>query len=715
MAKKLVIVESPAKARTIGRILGSNYTIKASVGHVRDLPKSQLGVDVEHDFNPKYLVPREKKAVIKDLKAAAKDASSLYLATDPDREGEAIAWHLVQAINADGLKVQRVVFHEITPEAIKAAFAEPRQINAELVNAQQTRRILDRLVGYMISPLLWRKVRGRLSAGRVQSVAVRMIVEREREIEAFVPQEYWSIKANLSKQPLPGKKSTKRDVFTAALVGRSGEKEKLEIPNEAVARKLEAALQNAGYSIADVRQKETLRQPSAPFTTSTLQQEAYRKLRFTAKRTMAVAQQLYEGLSVGTGGSVGLITYMRTDSTHVAASAQSEARSYIRERFGSDFVPGSPRFFTRKSKGAQEAHEAIRPTSVHREPAALAGRLTPEQLKLYELIWKRFVASQMEAARIDTMTVDVRADDAASGQAFLLRASGSAVKFEGFLALYSEGRDEGDAEDERHIALPLLTKGEVVDLLKLLPEQHFTAPPPRYTEASLVKALEEQGIGRPSTYAPTISTVLERGYVEKVERHLRPTELGCVVTDLLAEHFPDIINTGFTARMESELDEIAGGKASWVPVLREFYNPFSVAVERAAALMPERKIADEPAGENCELCGRPMVIKYGRYGKFVACSGFPECRKSKPFLTKIGVSCPKCGADIVQRKTKGRRMFYGCSQYPQCDFTSWDKPVAQRCQQCGGLMTARGRREAKCSDCGMVVPLSDAPRVELSA
>jgi DNA topoisomerase-1 len=693
MAKDLVIVESPTKAKTLSRFLGSRYSVRASLGHVRDLPKSQLGVDIEHGFTPKYLVPREKKELIKELRDAVKQARSVWLATDPDREGEAISWHLAEATGVEPTKVRRVVFHEVTKDAVTEAFRHPRAIDMELVNAQQARRILDRLVGYEISPLLWRKVKGRLSAGRVQSVALRLIVDREREVQAFVPTEYWTIEAELAKHRARGK----REHLRASLQSVWGANEKkLEIPNQERAAALVADLRPASFSVADVRRREAHRQPAPPFTTSTLQQEAARKLRFTAKRTMVVAQQLYEGIFLpDEGESVGLITYMRTDSTNVAASAQQEARAYIAQKYGGDFVPATPRVFTKKARNAQEAHEAIRPTSTFREPARLKAALTSEQFRLYELIWKRFVASQMEAAILDTTQVDIRATATPSGADYLLRANGSVIKFPGFLEVYREGTDDGEADDDGKQPLPELAVGEALDLIDLVPTQHFTQPPPRYTEATLVKALEEKGIGRPSTYAPTISTIVERGYVERVDRRLIPTELGVTVNDLLVQHFPDIVDVGFTAQLEEQLDDIASGEREWVPVLRDFYGPFHEEVERAAEAMPTVKVEDEPYGENCEKCGRPLVIKMGRFGRFIACSGFPTCRNAKPLLEKVGVRCPACGeGELVVRSSKKGRTFYGCDRFPACAFTVWDRPIAEPCPTCGGfqVQTANGPR-----------------------
>lgn len=686
MSKDLVIVESPAKAKTVSRMLGDGYSVKASIGHVRDLPRTGLGVDVKKGFVPNYQVPRGKRAVVRELKEAAKKAFSVYLATDPDREGEAISWHLVQAAELDSMPLRRVVFHEITKEALAEAFRHPREIDMDLVNAQQARRILDRLVGYKISPLLWQKVRRGLSAGRVQSVALRIIVDREREIEGFIPQEYWSIDAEL-------KKITDEESFIATLLGFV-DGTKLEIGSEEQAGGIAAELREASYVVAQVRKKEVSRQPAPPFTTSTLQQEGWRKLRFTAQHTMAIAQQLYEGLPIGDEGSVGLITYMRTDSVRVASSALAETRAYVKQKYGANFLPPRPRTFARRAKGAQEAHEAIRPTSVRREPASIRRYLTRDQFRLYQLIWKRMVASQMSPALLDTTSVDIEAKNEKS---YLLRATSSVIKFPGFTIIYSEGKDE--AEEEEGKRLPDLTKGEPLKLLALFPKQHFTQPPPRYTEATLVKALEERGIGRPSTYAPILSTIQERGYVERAEGRFHPLELGFLVSDLLTEHFPKIVDLGFTAQMEEGLDQIARGERQWVPFLQDFYHPFEKTLKTAEQRMEKVKVVGEPTDETCSLCGRPMVIKLGRYGRFLACSGYPECKNTKPLLVKIGVKCPKCGGELVQRRTKRRRTFYGCAKYPDCDFTTGEKPIPQPCPQCGGLLVMRGKKMARCTKC----------------
>jgi len=631
MAKELVIVESPAKARTLTRILGKHFNVKSSLGHVRDLPPNRLGVDVKNGFAPKYVILKEKRKVVKELKEAAEKAAVVYLATDPDREGEAISWHLIKAVELKTIPVHRVVFHEITEEAIKEAFHQPRQIDMNLVNAQQARRILDRLVGYKISPLLWRKVKSRLSAGRVQSVALRMIAEREREIENFVPQEYWTIEVELAKiAALDDKVSS----FKAKLAGLKDGERKLEIHRQEEAEQIASQLRVANYFVAKVSKKRISRHPTSPFTTSTLQQEAWRKLHFTAQRTMKIAQQLYEGLSVGEEGVTGLITYMRTDSTKVAESAIKETRAYIRGKYGAGFLPPRPRLFVKKAKGAQEAHEAIRPTKVSREPNLIKPYLTPDQAKLYELIWKRMVASQMADALFDTTTIEIEAKEPLEGRSYILKATGSIPHFLGFLILYSEGKDEVESEEEGKAPLPALAKGDELRFLDLFPEQHFTQPPPRYNEATLVKALEEKGIGRPSTYAPIISTLRERGYVERKEGRFHPLELGLVVNDLLVGHFSEIVNIDFTARMEEQLDEIARGEENWVGVIGEFYTPFDEMLQKATIQIPKVKVADETTNEICPQCGRAMVIRMGRYGKFIACSGYPKCKMTKPLNIK---------------------------------------------------------------------------------
>jgi len=693
---KLVIVESPAKARTVGRFLGKGFTVKASVGHVRDLLHSQLSVDVEHDFAPKYRVPNEKRPVVKEIQALAKSHAEIYLATDPDREGEAIAWHLLESAKIESKRTQRVVFHEITEPAINEAFSHPRAIDMDLVDAQQARRILDRLVGYNLSPLLWRKVRSRLSAGRVQSVALRLVVEREREIDAFVPVEYWSIAAELRPEKI-------KDTFIARLAKMDGEDPVLGKQTEV--QPILVDMESAAYVISKIKRGERRRKPSAPFTTSTMQQEASRRLGYTARRTMALAQQLYEGIDLG-DGAVGLITYMRTDSTNVAESAQSEARQFIAERYGDKFLPPEPPKYLTKSKGAQEAHEAIRPTSVMRQPDSIKEFLNRDQLRLYQLVWQRFVASQMEAAVFNTLSVEVTAKSVA--HEYLLRASGSTVQFPGFLVVYEEAKDEDKAseEDEEDTRIPAgILEGQSQRLVRLLPEQHFTQPPPRYTEATLVRTLEEYGIGRPSTYAPILSTIQQRGYVLREGKRLSPTETGILVNDLITEHFPEVVDVGFTAKMEEDLDLIAEGKREWVESIREFYGPFAEQVALAEKNMPEMNMGPEPIGRICPECGHELVIRWGRYGKFISCSGFPDCRHTEAWLEKIGVLCPKDQGDIVERKTRKGRTFYGCANYPNCDFTSWKLPLAHPCPECGGLLVIANKNQAQCTQCETVFPL----------
>jgi DNA topoisomerase-1 len=698
---KLVIVESPAKARTVGRFLGKDYTVKASVGHVRDLLRSQLSVDVDNDFAPKYRVPNEKRAVVKEIKSLADQAAEVYLATDPDREGEAIAWHLMESARIDPKVTRRVVFHEITEPAIAEAFSHSRGIDMALVDAQQARRVLDRLVGYNLSPLLWRKVRSRLSAGRVQSVALRLVVEREREIEAFTPQEYWTIAAEF--RPENGRPPAEQQTFIARLAKINDADPVLE--SEEAVRPILEELEAASYTIARIKRGERRRNPAAPFITSTLQQEASRRLGYTARRTMALAQQLYEGIDIGQGGAVGLITYMRTDSTNVAELAQAEARQFIGERYGAKFVPETPPKYKTKAVGAQEAHEAIRPTSVLRQPEALKEHLNRDQFRLYQLIWQRFVASQMAPAVYDTLSVEVAGVHGAN--TYLFRASGSVVVFPGFLIVYEEARDEDQkGEEEETARIPAeLSEGQAQKLERLLPEQHFTQPPPRYSEATLVRALEEYGIGRPSTYAPILGTLQQRGYVVRDGKRLTPTETGVLVNDLLIEHFPDILDVGFTAQMEAELDRIAAGELDWVKVIREFYQPFSQKVVAAEEKMPEHNVGPEPIGRECPECGHELVIRWGRYGKFISCSNFPDCRYTEAWLEKIGVTCPKDGGEIVIRKTRKGRVFYGCANYPDCDFTSWKQPLPRPCPECGGLLVIADKQNAQCLQCEERFPL----------
>ncbi|HOT91615.1 MAG TPA: type I DNA topoisomerase [Anaerolineae bacterium] len=695
-AGKLVIVESPTKARTVGRFLGKGYTVKASVGHVRDLLRSQLSVDVENDFAPKYRIPNEKRAVVKELSKIVQRAEAVYLATDPDREGEAIAWHLSEVLNLPPRQTHRVVFHEITKEAVDEAFANPRDINMDLVNAQQARRILDRLVGYNLSPLLWRKVRSRLSAGRVQSVALRLIVEREREIEAFVPVEYWTLDAELASQASAG--ARKRPTFKARLARINGEE--VSLHSEAEVTPLLEALERAIYIVSKVKEGQRTRKPSAPYTTSTLQQEGSRKLGFTARRTMQIAQQLYEGIDVGGGELVGLITYMRTDSTNIAQSAQDEARRFIADTYGAEFLPPTPPVYKTRAKGAQEAHEAIRPTSVLRTPDGIKAHLTSEQYRLYDLIWRRFVASQMEAAVYDTLSVEILAGTE-TDKPYLFRASGSTLRFPGFLVVYEEAAAENNNEEQAEKAqqLPPLRVDELLDLIRLWPEQHFTQPPPRYSDASLIKTLEEYGIGRPSTYATILSTIEQRGYVRREARRYFPTETGFLVNDMLVENFPDLINVDFTARMESDLDNIAEGTQDWVTLVRDFYGPFQQTLARAEETIPVVEQV-EYVGRDCPECGAPLIVRWGRYGKFIGCSNFPTCRYTEPWLERIGVKCPRCAdGDIVEKRTRKSRIFYGCSNWPTCEFTTWKRPLPAPCPDCGGLLVIARKDTAQCLSC----------------
>lgn len=708
--KSLVIVESPAKARTVGQILGNKYVVTASQGHVRDLPKSKIGVDVEQDFEPSYVIMKDKQSLLTQIKKAGKEAKQVFLATDPDREGEAISWHLQTAADWGSLATppKRVVFHEITKEAVEEAFRNPREIDMQLVNAQQARRILDRLVGYQISPLLWRRVQRGTSAGRVQSVSLRMVVDREREIEAFIPVESWTIDNILRKA---GSEAIEKNQISASLHSVKGDRARISIPKEEDARRYQSELADADYKIAEVRKRDVRQRPSAPFTTSTMQQEAGRKLRFTAQRTMAVAQQLYEGLNVGSEGQIGLITYMRTDSTQVASTALEEVREYIQAKYGKDHLPAKPKVYTRAAKGAQEAHEAVRPTSIKRDPASLKDYLSGEQLNLYTLIWSRMLASQMEDARSEATTLNIDAVCKGTGAVYNFRASGSVLKFAGFRSVYMEGRDDSEETDDKN-SLPALAVGDALSCSKLDANQHFTEPLPRFTEATLIKAMEEKGIGRPSTYAPTIGTLVDRNYVERERNRLTPTKLGITITDLLTEYFTNIMDLDFTAKMEEELDDVSRGERDWVPMLGEFYGPFEEALSNADELMPKIRM-DEETDEVCDCggsdkcehtdtCGKPLVIKTGRFGRFMACTGFPECRNTKPILKKTGVSCPKpnCGGDIVERRARGRgRSFYGCSNYPDCDLILNQQPLPTPCPECAGLMVMKGRNNSACTNC----------------
>ena len=690
MAKNLVIVESPAKAKTIEKFLGGDYKVMSSYGHIRDLKKKDFGIDIENNFEPVYEIPTDKKKVVSELKSAAKTAQTVWLASDEDREGEAIAWHLLEAAQIEPKLSKRVVFHEITESAINDAFSHPREINMDLVDAQQARRVLDRLVGYSISPVLWEKVRSRLSAGRVQSVALRLIVEREREIEAFNPVEYWSIEAELHPQ---GKKTT----YTTKLA-KIDDKDP-ELKDKETVNGYLVEIEESPFTITRIKKSERRRKPSAPFITSTLQQEASRRLGYTARKTMMLAQQLYEGLEVGEGAPTGLITYMRTDSTNVAEVAVQEARSFIQQTYGGDFLPPTPPQYKTRAVSAQEAHEAIRPTSVVRQPEKIKEFLSNDQFKLYQLVWQRFVASQMESAVYDTLSVDVTA--AGKQHNYLFRASGSTIKFPGFLIVYEEAVDEDQkSEEPENIRIPAgLEEGQKQELMRLVPEQHFTQPPPRYTEASLVQVLEEYGIGRPSTYAPILSTIQQRGYVLREAKRLSPTETGILVNDLVVEHFPDIVDLKFTANMEAELDQVADGSVEWKKVIREFYEVFEPTVKKAQAEMPVSKTEPEKIGRLCPECNHDLVIRWGRYGKFISCSNFPACRHTEALLEKIGVTCPKDGGEVVLRKTRKGRIFFACGNYPNCDFTSWKRPVSTPCPKCGGMLVIANKKEVQCSQC----------------
>lgn len=690
MSNNLIIVESPTKSKTITKFLRGGYTVKASMGHLRDLKKSTLSVDVEHDFKPEYINIRGKGDLIRELKTAAAKADKVYLATDPDREGEAISWHLAHILGIDEKEPCRIAFHEITSSAVKDALKHPRTIDMDMVDAQQTRRIIDRLVGYKLSPLLWRKVRKGLSAGRVQSVAVKIIADRDKEIEAFVPEEYWTLKVKLREEE-------KAPIFEADVVKKDGAKLELHTADETVA--VENDLQQASYSVLSAVKKPVTRRPPAPFTTSTLQQEAAHRLNFTTRRTMLVAQQLYEGVSIGRT-SVGLITYMRTDSTRLAAEALTSIRSFVDQLFGPEYCPAKPNFFSNKNN-AQDAHEAIRPTSITRTPSEVEKYLTKEQYRLYKLIWDRTMACQMAPAKYDQTTLQIAARN------YELKASGSVMTFDGFMRL----ADKKDIKKEGSGPVPYIEPGHSLVLHKVEHGvQHFTEPPASYTEASLVKKMEEEGIGRPSTYAPIIQTIQSRGYVVKDGKKLVATDLGKKVVDLLTTYFGSIINIPYSAEMETELDEIAEHKEDKLTVLRKFYGPFEALLEKADKVIPKDPPPLEKSGVICEKCGREMVIREGRYGKFLACPGFPECRNTKPLLEKIGVKCPLCGGDITVRHTRTNKVFYGCSNYPDCKFTSWDKPTNETCPKCGHMLLEHAERGGKvrlvCSnpDCEDALP-----------
>ena len=760
MSKPLVIVESPTKIKTLNKVLGQQYTVAATVGHIKDLPEKEMGVDIENGFKPKYRTIAGKQKVIKNLKASAGDAQDIYLAPDPDREGEAIAWHAAEVLKQKGRRFYRVLFHELTPNAIKDALAHPEKLDANKYEAQQARRILDRLVGYQISPLLWKKVKGSLSAGRVQSVAVKIICDRERAIQAFEPEEYWSITARLAGRTPPP--------FSAKLVRQGGKK--ASIPNGRAAQDILDRLSDAAFAVQQVVKKTTRRNPQPPFTTSKLQQEAIRRLRFSARKTMVVAQQLYEGVELEKGETVGLITYMRTDSTRISEEAAREALQLVRERFGKDYVLDKPRSFKNRKK-AQDAHEAIRPTSVYHTPESVKPYLQPDQLALYELIWKRFVASQMQPALIDQIKLSIKAADC------VFAANGSSVKFPGFMTLYTSADEDARRQKEKDQEnIPDLPEGTPLELQELAPKQHFTAPPPRFSEASLVKELEENGIGRPSTYASILSTIRDKGYVELIKGYFRPSELGFIVNDLIVQNFPDIFNVEFTAHMEDNLDRIEQNEAEALTVLEEFYAPFKAKLDQAdegminikgvgfpteltcpqcgsrlhikvgkngpfiacsaypdcdysrdyerdekGRIQPVEPAADLPSDKTCEKCGRPMVIKHGRYGEFLACTGYPECKHTESLTNgqsgrSTGIACPEpgCTGELVERKSRRGKVFYGCNRFPDCTYAIWDKPVARTCDACGAPFmvektTKRDGRFYACvaKDCGNRVPVVD--------
>ena len=664
--KNLVIVESPSKAKTIGKFLGRSYKVVASLGHIRDLPKSRMGVDVENNYHPDYISIRGKGDVIKELRKDAKNAKAIYLASDPDREGEAIAWHVSNILKLDDKQKNRVTFNEITKDAVKEAFKEPRTINMDLVDAQQARRVLDRLVGYSISPILWKKVKKGLSAGRVQSVALNLIIQRENEIKQFKPEEYWTIDAEFAHG---------QDHFQASFYGENGKKVRLH-NNDDVQAVLGKLDKRKNFAITKVVRKERKRQPQPPYTTSTMQQDANRRLNFRTRKTMMAAQMLYEGIDIKQGAPVGLITYVRTDSTRIASIAKHEASKFIHEKYGGEYAAIKP-VKGKLPEGAQDAHEAIRPTSVYRTPAEMKPYLTNDQYKLYSLIWSRFVASQMTPQVVDTMTVDLEQ----AGVNF--RANGSKVKFPGFTKVYKRG-------EEKDNLLPDLDEGDTAKMVSDNPEQHFTQPPARYTEAALIKTLEQNGVGRPSTYAPTLDTIQRRYYVRLVSRHFEPTELGEIVNRIIEQQFPEIVNAKFTADVEGELDQVEEGKQNWIKVVDSFYQPFSKEVKDAEEKVDKIQMRDELAGMDCEICGAPMVVKMGRYGKFYACSRFPKCRNTKAIVKDTGVTCPKCHqGTVVERKSKKNRVFYGCSRYPDCDFVSWDKPIGRQCPKDGHYLVGK--------------------------
>lgn len=690
MAKYLVIVESPAKVKTVKKFLGANYEVAASNGHVRDLPRSSLGIDVEHDFEPKYITIRGKGDILANLRKEVKKAEKIYLATDPDREGEAISWHLYYALKLQDKKVYRITFNEITKTAVKESLKNAREINMNLVDAQQARRCLDRMVGYKISPVLWAKVKRGLSAGRVQSVALRIICDREEEINAFIPEEYWTLEAALS---VPGEKKP----LIAKYYGTVEEKKTISSKEELDA--IKKSLDQAEYRISSVKTGERVKKAPLPFTTSTLQQEASKVLNFSTQKTMRLAQQLYEGVEIKGSGSVGIITYLRTDSTRVSEEAEAAAKAFVTEKYGDEYAAGTEQ--ERKSnQKIQDAHEAIRPTDINRTPLEIKESLSRDQFRLYQLIWKRFVASRMANARYETTSVKIDA----AGQRFTVSAS--KVKFDGFMSVYTEEEDK----EESNTLVKGITQDTKLSLVSLEEKQHFTQPAPHYTEASLVRAMEELGIGRPSTYAPTITTILARRYIVKENKNLYVTELGEVVNNMMKEAFPSIVDVNFTATMEALLDGVEEGHVKWKTVVKNFYPDLEEAVENAEKELEEVEIADEVSDEVCEVCGRQMVIKYGPHGRFLACPGFPECRNTKPYFEKIGVECPKCGKDIVLKKTKKGRKYYGCIDNPECDFMVWQKPVNEKCDKCGSILLQKGNKLV-CSDenCGFI---KNAPKAE---
>jgi DNA topoisomerase-1 len=682
---KLIIVESPSKVKPIKKYLGSEYKVMASKGHIRDLPKSKLGVDIENDFAPQYINMADKKELITSLKQAVAECDEVYLATDPDREGEAISWHLAQILGLDMNALNRVTFNEVTKSAVTAGIKAPRKLNIDLVDAQQARRVLDRIVGYKLSPFLWKKVKSGLSAGRVQTVALRLIVEKEREIEKFVSEEYWTIDAKLASG---------RKTFTAKLFADKNGNKIDSIPNGDVADSIVSSLENAEYKVAEIKKGKRNRQPAPPFITSTLQQEASRKLGLTGQRTMRIAQQLYEGVEIPGIGVTGLITYMRTDSLRISEEARAAANGYIKNRFGAKYLPSTPRYFKTKS-GAQDAHEAIRPTLIDLAPEDVKGALTAEQFKLYKLIWERFIASLMAACIQDTVNVNIEAGD------YLFKASGYSVRFDGFTVLYEEGKDE---EGENEVSLPEMSEGEILKLRDLTPNQHFTQPPARFTEPTLIKALEENGIGRPSTYAPIVSNILNRDYIEREKKALKPTKLGMVVVDLLTEYFNKIVDVKFTAGLEVKLDKISEGELGWVDTMADFYKDFDKHYKKAEKELDGKRVK-VPAVETdviCEKCGSRMVVRTSRYGKFLACPNYPNCKNTKPVPEdEVKQPCPKCGAKLVKRISKKGKKFYGCSNYPKCDFAAPGVPTGEKCPECGGFLIAgvRGRKFCMNADC----------------